>query len=275
VSLARRHYQQVTAAQAAAATDPGEPINASAYELMLVKLAEDQRKLRSQQSIERRIEIKRVLLPEYEPWVAGVLSTGRGGQDAVLMTIMVWRIDVGDYAGALAIAEYALAHNLAMPDQYKRAPATAIAEEIADRALAPSDNPVELTVLQRVEQLTGQHDMPDEVRAKLHKAIGNALAAVAGTAPFDAPRHAQAAQALAYYRRALQLHDRVGVKKDMERIVRELKKSPVPKAAEPGASADPAHAPAPATYTDEAEAAPGNAAADIAAVAAPIALTSS
>ncbi|MBN4688500.1 terminase, partial [Escherichia coli] len=111
-------------------------MDANAYELMLAKLAEDRRRLKEVQSIERKIEIKRQILPDYAPWVQGALEAGRGGQDAVLMTVMVWRIDVGDFAGALDIAAYALRHGLVLPDQYQRDAATLIAEEIADQALA-------------------------------------------------------------------------------------------------------------------------------------------
>ena len=55
--------------------------------------------------------------------------------------------------------------------------------------------------------------MPDEVRAKLHKAIGYGLAA------------SDPAKALDHLRRALQLFANVGVKKDIERLERELKNS--------------------------------------------------
>lgn len=269
MSLARRHFRRVAAAQAAADTDPGQPVNANAYELVLLKLAEDQRKLRSQQSIERRIEMKRTMLPEYAPWVDGVLKTGRGGQDAVLMTVMIWRIDVGDYAGALQIAGYALPNNLAMPDQYHRDAATAVAEEIADRALAGAGTgeSFDLAVLLETELLTRNRDMPDQVRAKLHKALGNSGADVAGDTPYDADRYRAAETALTHYRRAIQLHDRVGVKKDIERLERHLKNSPTPHAAEPAGADDaelkPSAAPAPATHTDDEKAVPGNAAADV------------
>ena len=36
MSLARQHFQRMTAAAVAAATDPGAPVNANAYELQLI-----------------------------------------------------------------------------------------------------------------------------------------------------------------------------------------------------------------------------------------------
>lgn len=233
MTLARRHFQRVSAAQASASADAGEPINANAYELQLIKLVEDRRRLKEVQSIERKIEIKRQLLPDYAPWVDGVLEAGRGGQDAVVMTVMVWRIDTGDFEGALQIARYALENGLVMPDQYQRDVATLVAEEVADQALAAfsAGKGFDAGVLSVTEGLTSGRDMPDEVRAKLHKALGLALTALAGEPPFaTAEAHGSATVALEHLRRAVHLHDRVGVKKDIERLERAIKNSPAPAA---------------------------------------------
>ncbi|HZH44246.1 MAG TPA: terminase endonuclease subunit [Lysobacter sp.] len=230
MTLARRHYQRVTAAKVSASAAEGEPIDANAYELMLAKLAEDKRRLKEVKSIERKVEIKRQLLPEYEPWVQGVLEAGRGGQDAVLMTVMVWRIDVGHFHAALDVAEYALRHKLVLPDQYQRDAATLVAEEIADQALGAlaAGAPFDPAVLDRTEQLTREHDMPDEVRAKLHKALGLACMVAAGEPPFAGEAFAHAYSARSHFLRALQLHERVGVKKELERLERGIKNSPLP-----------------------------------------------
>ena len=104
MSLARKHFQRVTAAQVAASADPGEPIKANAYELQLIRLADAKRALKQVQSIERKAEVKRRVLPEFEPWIRGALEAGRGGQDDVLMTAMVWRIDVGDFPNGVAVS---------------------------------------------------------------------------------------------------------------------------------------------------------------------------
>lgn len=213
-SPARRNFERKAAAQRTAAATPEQRVNANAYELMLVKLAEDKRRLHELQSIERRIEVKRTLLPEYVPWIEGVLEGNQGVQDDVLMTIMVWRVDVGDLAGALDIAAYAIEHKLAMPDQYKRSTGCLIAEEFADYALRLPDgiNQEVASWLFVAYQLTSGEDMPDEVRAKLLKAIGYGLDQ--GGAKRDA---------LDYLQQALALHAKVGVKKDIERIEREIK----------------------------------------------------
>jgi len=214
MTIARRHYQRTIAA-AAGANDPSAsvpPAYSNQYELMLAQLAEHRRVLHGIQSIERKAEAKRKMLPEYTAWVSGALEGDSGRQDDVLMTIMVWAIDVGDYTTATLIAAYALKHGLTMPDQYKRDAATLVAEEIADAALAPG-GAVGGDVLSELSDLTADHDMPDEVRAKLNKAIGLALES---TAPQVALEHLN---------RALALNDRVGAKKDIERIERTIKKA--------------------------------------------------
>ena len=68
---------------------------------MLAQLYEDKRKLKEIRSIETKIELKRKLLPNYEPYINGVLAGGKGAQDDVLMMVMLWRLDTKDFDGAL------------------------------------------------------------------------------------------------------------------------------------------------------------------------------
>lgn len=214
-SPARRHFQRVTAALAAA--DAGDaPMQGDAYELMQAALFEDYRRLKATQSMERKAEIKRELLPKYVDYVNGVLEAGQGAQDDVLMRVMLWRIDAGDIAGAVAIARYALQHDLNPPDQFARSTAAILAEEVAEQALKQlesEDTDVDalLSQLIEVESLTLSADMHDQVRAKLYKAAGYAYRAVG-----------QLPKAKDCLERALELNDKVGVKKDIERIERQI-----------------------------------------------------
>ncbi|MCE8028819.1 terminase [Halomonas daqingensis] len=217
-SPARRHFQRVTAALAAA--DAGEqPMQGDAYELMQAALFEDYRRLKATQSMERKAEIKREILPQYADYVAGVLERGQGAQDDVLMRVMLWRIDAGDLAGAVEIARYALAHGLNPPDQFERGTAAVIAEEVADQAIKQleaesSDATTLLHLLSEVETLSAGADMHDQIRAKLHKSLGYAAR--------DAGQLELAQQHLT---RAIELNERVGVKRDLEQIAREIKKT--------------------------------------------------
>jgi len=219
MTLAKRHFEAKTAelAAKAAGSDSNHLKNASAYELQLAQLYEDKRRLKDIQSMETRAEIKRQLLPKYEPYVDGALKGGKGAQDDVLMTIMLWRLDAHDFDGALMIASYAIKHKLAMPDAFQRTTATLLAEELAINALsmlanADTDKSALLENLIEVEQLTRDQDMPDEVRARLHKALGYCLMDI------------DPAQALVELKRAYELHDKSGVKTDISRLEKQLKK---------------------------------------------------
>ncbi|SES09539.1 Phage small terminase subunit [Vreelandella subterranea] len=217
-SPARRHFERVSAAQAAA--DAGDaPMQGEAYELMQAALLEDYRRLKATQSMEKKAEIKREILPNYADYVTGVLEAGQGAQDDVLMRVMLWRIDAGDLAGAIAIAKYAIKHGLTPPDQFERGTAAIIAEEVADQALKQldeegADTTALLVYLVDVEVLTRDADMHDQIRAKLHKALGYACRATG-----------QLEEAQVNLERALSLNDRIGVKKDLERLERELKQN--------------------------------------------------
>lgn len=212
-NLIRESRQRKLAARQGAGDPVFDTKAASLYELMLMQLAEHRRRLKQIQSIEQKAEVKRKLLPEYQPYIDGVLQSGAGRQDDVLMTVMLWHIDAGNVPEALRLADYAIAHGLQTPDRYERTTATLLAEEVADIALRRIESdPVPAEWLELTEQLTADQDMYDQVRAKLHKALGAAL-----------EREDRLAEAAAHYRRALELDERSGVKKWLEKVERELK----------------------------------------------------
>ncbi|KDE34380.1 terminase [Kosakonia radicincitans UMEnt01/12] len=216
-SPAQRHAMRVSA-MLAAQRDNAPLRHATAYEQMLVKLAADRRTLKEIHSKERKADKKRELLPFYLPWVTGVLENGTGAQDAILMTVMLWRLDAGDIPGALEIARYALRHNLAMPEPHTRTAPYMLAEEVALAALRARDagEPVDMAGILETLALTRTADMPDEVRARLHK--------VAGLTLRDA---GQPADAMTHLQRANLLDRNAGVRKDIERLTRELNPKPV------------------------------------------------
>ena len=218
LSPAQAHLMRIEGARATANAAPGAVVDAStsrAHSLMRAKLDTDRRRLKQVQSIERKIAIKREILGDYDDYVSGVLASGQGVQDDVMGYVLTWRIDVGDYAGALAVARYVLDHNLSLPDRFERTPATLVAEEPAVQALKAFEagKPFDVSVLQTILALTESRDMPDQVRAKLHFAIGRHLIA-------DAPP-----TALEHLRRAVALHDKVGAKKDIEQLERRLRQT--------------------------------------------------
>ena len=58
--------------------------HATYYEIQLMQLAEHRRQLKAIQSIERKVELKHKLLPEYDAWIDGTLAADHGAQDGAL-----------------------------------------------------------------------------------------------------------------------------------------------------------------------------------------------
>ncbi|WP_266098866.1 phage terminase small subunit, partial [Klebsiella grimontii] len=126
-------------------------------------------------------------------------------------------LDVGDIGGAMDIARYAFKYGLTMPGKHRRPPQYMFTEEVALAAMRAhvAGEPVVISQLLDTLALTVAADMPDEVRAKLHKITGQVLR-----------DNKQPADALAHLKRAMQLDCQAGVKKDIERLERELKPKP-------------------------------------------------
>lgn len=213
-SIFRRHVIRMSAEKDAQQRDPITQTG-TAYTQMTLMMNADRRRLKRIQSFERKASVKREMLPNYAPWVAGILASGRGQQDDVTMRVMLWRIDAGDYHGALDIAEYALRYNLSMPEKHTRTTGCAIAEEIADQAEKQyiAKSPIPLDVLTRTMALTLDEDMPDQVRANLYKWLGYAQR-----------DNNQPQPATCSWLRALELNDRVGVKQDLKQLEKYLEK---------------------------------------------------
>lgn len=175
------------------------------------------------------------MLPHYEGWIEGTLDGDSGRQDEVIVTLMVWAIDAGDYVLAARIGRYVVAHGLLMPDRFNRTAATILVDEICDPILVQvkADDTTDVTpylaVLDDVADFTSGSDMPDVVRAKLCKA--RAFALRNGTTE-------EQAIALALLRQALTLDAGAGVKKEIERLARAVKKAAAEAGAGGGGDAD-------------------------------------
>ena len=208
----RAHTRFIQAQEVAQRGSNGQ--HAKGYDLMLLQLNEDRRRLKGIQSNVNKAQVKVEVLPKYAAWVEGVLSVDGAQQDDVIMYVMLWRIDAGDYAGALTIGRHALKHGWVMPIG-KRTTSTVLAEEMADAAKAAilAETPFDADLLlQTLESVDGE-DMPDQSRARLHKSIGWAQT---GNNPVSALNH---------LKQALQLDERCGVKKDIEQLERKLRNS--------------------------------------------------
>lgn len=201
------------------------------YAALRVALHDNLRTLSDIQSHEARIPKKAEFARTYTAWIDGALVAGESGQavqDEILVTNLVWAVDYRDYDYALRLGEHAIRHHLTLPPGYTRTPACFLAEEIADAALEQADS-VSLDQLLRLSALIDGADMPDPVRARLHKALGRAFGRRADAFdPADdcAPAGGKMAwlvESGEHYRRALALDANAGVKKDLERLARAIK----------------------------------------------------
>lgn len=213
-SPALRHFLKVTAAKEAALAEDFEMMDGlSNYELMLVKLNSDRRRLRDIQSVSRKADVKKELLPEYDTYVEGVLAGGKGVQDEVIVTLLIWSLDADDLTRALPLIDYAVKNDMALPDSYNRNLATAVVDEFVAsvQRMYQATETYPLEEIEHIKSLTSDKDMPDEALAKLYKILGEAQ---------------EAAELLevAYenYSRAYELNSRVGVKTQMNRLKKQL-----------------------------------------------------
>jgi hypothetical protein len=214
---AQKHFQETMAARRGEQNTFGD---FTAYEQMLHRLRIDKVKLHNIQSDTAKAAVKRNLIGSYQGWVDGALNADTGQADDVLTTVMIWNIDSGNLDEALRIGEYALRHGLSMPDKFKRTTATAMVDEICDPVLTafnrdPRIAPVDPELLLRLDAMTTDEDMPDQVRAKLFKAIGYCQRLQPATCE----------SALAYLQQAITLFNGIGVKRDIENLMRAMKKA--------------------------------------------------
>lgn len=203
-------------------TDEQSDTARTAHEQIMHRLRMDQSALKRVQSDQAKAAMKRQLLPHYEGWIEGTLDGDSGRQDEVIVTLMVWAIDAGDYALAVRIGRYVVVHGLLMPDRFNRTAATVLVDEICDPILVQvkADDTTDVTpylaVLDEVAEFTAGSDMPDVVRAKLCKVRAFAL------------RNGSTEEqntALELLRQALTLDAGAGVKKEIDRLARVVKKA--------------------------------------------------
>ena len=205
--------------------------NTNAYEQQLMQLNSDKNRLKNIQSKQNKVELKRQLLPNYKPYLHGILEVKPGVQDAVVTEMLVWSIDVGEYDFALDLAEYVLEHGLKLPDRFERSEACFITEDIADEFLKvlKTDVSIDITVLERLESLItdesldkSKRDMPDEVKAKLYLALGKAeMRLITGEQLVDL---VHATRARDFLEQACKLDDKCGGRTDLNKMTKFVSK---------------------------------------------------
>ena len=217
---AQQHWQKVMASRRGGVPAEMSRADMTAYENILHRLRADQAQLSNIQGNDRKAAYKRKVLPNYRGWIEGVLESQSGVADEVFTRTLVWHIDAGLYTEALHMAEYAIQFKLPLPDNYNRTLATVLVDEICDWSLAVKASGKEdevtasLADLLSLERITAQSDMPDGARAKLYKVIGLTLK----------NDDKQQALALEYLQKAILIDKDIGVKKEIEQLLRAVRK---------------------------------------------------
>lgn len=197
---------QSTPVSDAPSNDDKNPDTGSNIEL---KFWNDDQQLSNIQSISHKTELKKEFLPFYIPWIEGTIAEGVGSQDDMLVKLMVWCLDTHEFKTAVDIAAYALLNDFVMPEPFTRDVATVFVEQLADEMLSlekDTDVSVHADLVQRAIEVTTSQDMPDQVRAKLYRVLGDSL------------KDAKPDDAINAYKIAIKLDDKVGCKKDLAQL---------------------------------------------------------
>lgn len=212
-SPARRHKQKVLAKQAATSmASDDEVVRGSAYELMLEQMGQQKRELKSIKSMVAKNEAKAAMLPEWQGYIEGVLAADTGATDSIIGQLLIWSIDVDEYDQAIGIAEYMLKHDIALPEQFERDTVDAFAEEMADAWIKRDEPVISLAQLKMVLGLVDTHELFDEVRAKLLRALGEA----------SHEAGAEYETSIKYLDEAVTLNPRVGCKPLLSKLQKQL-----------------------------------------------------
>lgn len=169
--------------------------------------------LKDTKSTQERIAKKKEWLPEYFGYIDGCLAVSPAAQNTTLVTLMVWAVDAGEYELAVRIAEFAILNDMVMPEGHIRGIAEFVTEQCAidfcddlDLAIAHAE------LIKKIIELGVGEQMVDQARAKIYRALGDAL------------KDAQPIEAQNAYKNALRLDSKVGCKKDLTTLEKLLTK---------------------------------------------------
>ncbi|WP_020396620.1 phage terminase small subunit [Thiolinea disciformis] len=195
-SLAARHRQRVETIQTALRYGAGETSvpEGNYYRSYLAKLEVDKARLAQIRSREQRLQVKRELVPLYRDYLQAALNEPSGHHDEILVTWLIWALDVGEWALSLALCRHALQYRLNSPKGFTRNLPEIIAEEWAEHVLAESDPACWTDALLQLHTWLEPFDMADPVRAKWLSVCAQVI------------QPEQPDQALAWYERAYALH---------------------------------------------------------------------
>ena len=134
---------------------------------------DDIKTLKSIEGTPKKVQFKKDRIDHYLPFVNGVIDSDDGRDSVIVSYMLVWAMDVGNYAEVEKIASYMLKHGLGFPDSLMRASvSTFIARELVAHAPTGSISDDEILSLfgllvYEPNDISSLRDMADAVRKEL------------------------------------------------------------------------------------------------------------
>lgn len=223
----RRMREKIAARNIAAASQAhsANPVLAELEQELKKDIAE----LKTMESFSHRAYAKRDKFKNYWHHVSGVIAQDTAVNDPITRTMLVWASDALLVDEFIAIATYMVNYEIDMPSNFN----TSLTSFIADSgrtmlAYEASEHfkPITATNGEMINALIESIEAPerqpnDEAYAKFLKELGRKVEALESPSALK--------RAHGYYEKAIQLHEKVGVKQDLTRINKKLDELEAPK----------------------------------------------
>lgn len=124
-----------------------------------------------------RNEAKRLSVPEYDEYIQQFLVSGKTGKNNdVFAWVLVWCVDAGLLDQAMKMLAVALANGLTQPRLFtSRKLPEIVVEDISVMVINHQTPEMFKDYLLQLENLTKETSFPDYIRAKLYRALGQAV----------------------------------------------------------------------------------------------------
>lgn len=177
VSHAMLHRAEVEANRKDAERPAYSAAHDQNYRAFNHKLKSDLSRLNQIPSKMERKEVKRLLVPEYDEYIQPILTSGKTGKNNdVFAWVLVWCVDAGLLDQAMKMLAVALVNELTPPRMFtSRKLPEIVVEDISVMVIEHQTPEMFKDYLLELEAITKETSFPDYIRAKLYRAMGQAV----------------------------------------------------------------------------------------------------
>lgn len=177
VSHAMLHRAEVEANRKNAERPAYSAAHDQNYRAFNHKLKSDLSRLNQIPSKMERKEVKRLLVPEYDEYIQPILTSGKTGKNNdVFAWVLVWCVDAGLLDQAMKMLAVALVNELTPPRMFtSRKLPEIVVEDISVMVIEHQTPEMFKDYLLELEAITKETSFPDYIRAKLYRAMGQAV----------------------------------------------------------------------------------------------------